>query len=211
MPNAPIQSRVPPSSEGVVSAPGRELDGDRVFSLPTLPPNPTAATDSTVAPGITIPFQHWIHQVAVRESSTLYQISIKSLPGLVKSITFGRVAQLIELSAVIFPTKIIVTEPFHVDVAWTGDHITPSCKNVCSIAGAQRLMFGGASALSPMEVKCDLTSFHPTIKGPVDYNNTPKLTICCTTTKTGTESPGDVFVRGKVHVSYPDLTIGSAP
>lgn len=209
----PVQHAAPAPAASVQSSDSSERGTDRPYHVPLPPPAASiVAVDTVVAPGLTRPFQHWIHRYNADAKLEVNTLPMMSLQPLLDMMSIARVGQLVELSVLILPHANVIKHACHVDVAWSPAEIQPTKNSICSLPGARRLVFGGVSAISPIDIACNLTCFNPTLKGPVSYNGTPRLNLSFTGTEGANSSPSvDIYVRGRIHLSYPELALGNAP
>lgn len=209
----PVDHRAPAAAPSLSTAAVPELSSVRPYSVPVASPAASiVAVDQVIAPGLTRPFQHWVHRYAAKDGPEIYTMTMSTLTPIVEMMSIVRVAQLAELSVVIMPHANVVKHACHIDLAWSAAEVVPGKTSICSLPGSRRLVFGGMSALNPVDIACDLTAFNPTLKGPVTYNGTPRLSV----TFTGGESPNtlpsiDIYVRGRLHLSYPETSVGQSP
>nr|UBJ25975.1 polyprotein [Tymoviridae sp.] len=209
----PVDHRSPAPAAGVSRPDLPESSSVRPYSVPAAPPAASiVAVDKTVAPGLTRPFQHWIHRYHANATTEVNTLPMMTLAPLTEMMSIARVGQLVELAVIILPHANVVKHACHIDVAWSPSEIIPTKSAICSLPNSRRLLFGGVSALNPVEIICDLTAFNPTLKGPVTYNGTPRLSVSFTAGEGPNTLPSvDIYIRGKIHLSYPEMCIGNTP
>lgn len=199
---------LPQNNEGM-SAPQPALDS-AVLHGP-LPTHPLAAPAKNMSNGLIIPFQTFLHRH--KGEHKFISMLIESVPHVAAQLSLAQIVEVIELELVINPCQNAMKYGGTVQAAWTPGYLCPDQYNVTSIYGAQEVTFGGTYHIGGFTVPCDLTSVNPIIKSPMAFNNTPRFSINCWLNKDATKDQvfalADIFVRGKLRLSLPSLSIGT--
>lgn len=209
-PPEPYQS-VPMASQNNLHPVDNQLAVERPVLSPPVPPSQNPLSSSSTPPGIVIPFQHFLHTYKGEEK--FFSLPVLSIPGIADSIALGRVATLLEIEVLIFPNFKSSKYPSTVLAAWTPNYLTPTAANVCSVYGAQQITFGGSYHFGTFTVPCDLRMVNSVIKSPVSFTDNPRLSLFFpknADAQGNTVSICDVFVRGKVEITYGNMFMGAA-
>lgn len=176
-----------------------------------LPPQPLSTNSPRQSPGLIVPFQTFIHRH--KGDHKFISLELASVPHIAAQLQLAQIVEVTELEIVINPCQNALTYGATIQAVWTPAYLAPDQYNLTSIYGAQEVTFGGSYHIGGFTVPCDLTSVNPVIKAPVSFNNGPRLSINCWLNKEATSKTAfalaDIFLRGKLKLSLPSLSIGT--
>nr|QHA33699.1 coat protein [Gengado virus] len=195
------------------SSPSRDVPPAQLAVAPAVQHHglPQQPNPRTAFPGLVVPFQSFIHRH--KGDHKFISLTLESVPFIASQLNLSQVVEVLEAEICIFPTQNALTTPATIAVAWTPANLAPDVYSVSSVYGAQQVSFGGSYHLNGFTIPCDLTAMNPIIKSPVSFNNTPRFSINCwlnpAATRNSIGSLADIYVRGKLRLSVPSLSIGA--
>lgn len=178
----------------------------------SLPLQPSHSHNKGGADGLIVPFQTFIHRH--KGDHKFISMVLDSVPHVASQLQLAQIVEVVELAIVINPCQNAMKYAATIQAAWTPSYLVPDQYNLTSIYGSQEVTFGGTYHVGGFTVPCDLSSMNPIIKSPVTFNNCPRFSINCWLNKDATKDSvfalADIFIRGKLKLSIPTLSIGTS-